>query len=74
MTTAELQLQLHQAIDATTDSEKLKAIYSYLKEPKGPYKPMSKEEYIAAIDQARKEIMNGKYQDIDDLEKESDNW
>ena len=41
MNVAELQLQLHQAIDTVTDSEKLEAIYTLLKGQKGPFKAMS---------------------------------
>ena len=74
MNIAELQLQLHQAIDTITDSKKLEAIYTLLKGSKGPYKPMSKEEYAGAIDEARQQIKDGKYLSVDELEKESDNW
>lgn len=74
MNIAELQLQLHQAIDTITDSEKLEAIYTLLKGSKGPYKPMSMEEYVGAIDEARQQIKDGKYLSVDELEKESDNW
>lgn len=75
MNVSELQLQLHQAIDTITDSEKLEAVYKILKGTEGgPYKRMSVEEYIEAIDQARQQIKDGKYLSVDELEKESDNW
>ena len=74
MNVAELQLQLHQAIDTISDSEKLEAIYTLLKGSKGPYKAMSTEEYVGAIDKARQQIEDGKYLSVDELEKESGNW
>ena len=54
MNVAELQLQLHQTIDTITDSKKLAAVYTLLKGSKGPYKPMSMQEYVGAIDEARR--------------------
>lgn len=74
MNIPELQLKLHQAIDSITDSEKLEAIYTLLKGSKGPYKPMSMEEYVEAIDEAKQQIKEGKYLSADELEKESDSW
>ncbi|MEQ9219576.1 MAG: hypothetical protein RLO17_16100 [Cyclobacteriaceae bacterium] len=74
MSISELQLQLHQAIDTINDSEKLEAIYTLLKGSKGPYKPMSIEEYVGAIDESKQQIKDGKYLNVDELEKESDNW
>ena len=74
MSISELQLQLHQAIDTINDSEKLEAIYTLLKGSKGPYKPMSIEGYVGAIDESKQQIKDGKYLNVDDLEKESDNW
>lgn len=74
MSIAELQLQLHQVIDTITDSERLEAVYTLLKGAKGPYEPMSLEEYVGAIDEARQQIGEGKYMSADDLEKESENW
>jgi len=74
MNVAELQLQLHQAIDTIRDSEKLEAIYTLLKGSKGPYEPMSLKEYVGAIDEARQQIKEGKYRSADELEKESENW
>lgn len=74
MTVAELRLQLHQAIDTISDSEKLEAIYTLLKGPKGPFRPMSIKEYTESIDAARQEIKDGKSQSIDELEKKSKNW
>jgi len=68
------ELQLHKTIDTITDSEKLEAIYILLKGSKGPFKPMSTEEYVGAIDEARQQIRDGKYLNADELEKESDSW
>ena len=74
MTVAELQLQLHQAIDSITDSKKLEAIYTLLKGSEGPFSPLSLQEYIDAIDEARQQVKDGKYIGVDDLEKESESW
>ena len=74
MNVTDLQLKLHMAIDSVTDSERLKAIYTLLKGSKGPFKPMSMEEYVGKIDEARQQIKDGKYLSTDELEKESDNW
>jgi hypothetical protein len=74
MNVAELQLQLHQAIDTINDSEKLEAIYTLLKGTKGPCEPMSMQEYVGAIDEAKQQIKDGKYLSVDELEKESDSW
>ena len=74
MNVAELQLQLHQAIDTVTDGEKLEAIYTLLKGQNGPFKPMSMEEYVGAIDEAREQIKEGKYLSADEFEKQSENW
>ena len=73
MNIAELQLQLHQAIDTITDIKKLEAVYTLLKGAEGPYKRMSMEEYVEAIDEARQQIKDGKYLSVDELKKESDN-
>ncbi len=74
MNVAELQLQLHKTIDSITDSKKLKTIYTLLKDTEGPFKPMSQKEYVGNIDEAIQQIKDGEYIDIDDLEKESENW
>lgn len=74
MKVADLQIQLHQAIDTITDAEKLEAIYTLLKGSTGPFEPMSREEYSAAIDEARQQIGEGKHISVDDLEKESESW
>ena len=74
MNVTELQVQLHQTIDTITDSEMLKAVYTLLDRSKGPYKPMSMDEYVSAIDDSKKQIKEGKYLSADDLEKESNNW
>lgn len=74
MNVSELQLQLHQVIDSITDNEKLEAIYTLLKGAKGPHDPMSLEEYVGAIDEAKQQLQDGRFQAIDELEKESENW
>ncbi len=74
MNISDLQLQLHQAIDSISDKEKLVAIYKFLKGSKGPYHTMTEEEYVAAIDEARRQIEEGQFQSVDELEKESENW
>ena len=66
MGVAELQLQLHQAIDAIQDQEKLAAIYTLLKDSKGPFEPMSLNEYVQSIDKARMEIESGQFVSVDD--------
>lgn len=74
MNIAELRVQLHQAIDTITDEVKLEAIYTSLEEKKGPFDPMSLEEYADAIDQSRQQIMDGNYLSADDFEKDSEGW
>ena len=74
MNVAELQLQLHLAIDRISDGEKLEAIYTLLKGAKGPYNPIPMKEYIGAIDESRQQIKEGKSLNIEELEKESENW
>lgn len=74
MNISELQLQLHQAIDSITDSEKLKAIYTLIKGENGPFRPLSEKEYIDQLSEAQKQIEEGKYLSIEDLETESDKW
>lgn len=74
MNVAELQLELHQAIDSITDEKKLEAIYKLLKDSKGPFTPMSIEQYAQAIDNARVEIKNGQFLGVDELENESNKW
>ncbi|WP_420319172.1 hypothetical protein [Ekhidna sp.] len=71
---AELQLQLHQVIDTIKDEEKLSAVYTILKGSTGPFSPMSLDEYVSAIDESRQQIKDGKSTDVEDLEKESENW
>lgn len=72
MSTAELQLQLHQSIDAIVDGEKLEAIYTLLKGKNGPHEAMSTAEYVGTIDEARKQIKEGKYTSLETLESESE--
>jgi len=74
MSVAELQLKLHQTIDAITDSKKLNAIYTLLEASEKSFTPDSLQEYIEAIDNARAQIKSGKFTSIEDLEKESDTW
>lgn len=74
MSVAELQLQLHQAIDAIQDQEKLAAVYALLKGSKEPFESMSLEAYVHSIDKARQQIEKGEFLSVDDLEKESQNW
>lgn len=74
MSISELQLQLHKTIDAITDREKLEAIYTLLKGTDGPYKAMSKQDYVAEIDEACQQIKDGKFVSVEDLENESENW
>jgi hypothetical protein len=74
MNVAELHVQLHQAIDSINDSEKLEAIYTLLKGLEGPFKPLSIDEYVGAINESRQQILDGKYLSADEFEKESDNW
>lgn len=71
---AELQLQLHQVIDTIKDEEKLSAVYTILKGSPGPFPPMSLDEYISAIDESRQQIKDGKFTDVEDLERESEDW
>lgn len=74
MLVSDLQLKLHQTIDGITDSKKLMAIYALLKgEPQASI-PMSLEEYVQAIDEARGEIKSGKFTDLQSLERESESW
>jgi len=74
MSIADLQTRLHETIDTITDSKKPEAIYTLLKGTGEPHSPMSKDEYVAAIDEARQQIREGKYLSVDDLEKESQDW
>lgn len=74
MKVADLQLQLHQIIDTISDSKKLEAVYTLLKGENGPFKPMSMDEYVGAIDESRQQIIDGEYLEVDELEKESDDW
>lgn len=74
MNVSELQLQIHQAIDSISNKEQLIPIYKLLKGSKGPYRPVTETEYIEAIDEAKRQIDKGKYQSVEELEKESENW
>lgn len=71
---AELPLQLHQVIDTIKDEEKLTAVYTILKGSTGPFSPMTLDEYVNDINESRQQIKEGKFTDIEDLEKESENW
>lgn len=74
MSLAELQLKLHQTIDTITDKKKLNAIYSLLKSSNETFSPISLEDYVKAIDDARDQIKSGNVTSVEDLEKESNNW
>ena len=74
MGTAELRHQLHQIIDAETDAKKLEAIYTLLKSSPIAFEKMSLEEYTNAIDTARRQIAEGKFKTVDQIENESKNW
>ncbi len=74
MLVADLRLKLHQTIDGITDSKKLMAIYALLKREAQASTPMSLEEYVQAIDEAREEIKSGKFIDLQSLERESESW
>lgn len=74
MNVADLQLQLHKAIDTITDSDKLVAIYTLLQKTNGPHHPMSIEEYTNAINESREQIKKGDFLSVEDFEKESENW
>jgi hypothetical protein len=74
MGVADLRLQLHEIIDAIADKEKLEAVFTLLKNTKGPFQPMSSKEYVGQIDEAINQVNEGKYSSTDDLEKESENW
>lgn len=71
---AELQLQLHRVIDTIKDKEKLSAVYTILKGSIDPFSPMSLDEYVNAIDESRKQTKDGKFVEVENLEKESENW
>ena len=71
---AELQLQLHQAIDAVKDEEKLSAIFTLLKGSTGPFTPMNLDKYVGAIDEARQQVKKGEFISVEALEKEAENW
>jgi hypothetical protein len=74
MSLADLQLQLHQAIDSITDEKKLEAVFNLLKGGIEPFQRMTLKEYVDQIDEAKKQVNDGKYLSADDLEKESENW
>jgi hypothetical protein len=71
MLVADLRLKLHQTIDGITDSKKLMAIYALLKGEAQASIPMSLEEYVQAIDEAKGQIKSGKFTDLQSLERES---
>ena len=74
MSVADLQLQIHQAIDSITDEKKLEAVFTLLKGGIEPFQRMTLKEYVDQIDEAKKQVNEGKYLSADDLEKESENW
>ena len=74
MGVADLRLQLHEIIDVIADKEKLEAVFTLLKNTKGPFQPMSHKEYVEQIDEAKSQVSEGNYLSVDDLEKESKSW
>jgi hypothetical protein len=74
MNVTALQIQLHKAIDTVTDSSKLEAIYTLLENSSGPFSPLTLNEYIGTIDEAREQIAKGQSLNVDEFEKESENW
>ena len=71
---ADIRLQLHKMIDTVEDSEKLSAVYTLLKSSSSPFKAMTLDEYVGAIDTARAQIKEGKYLTQEELEKQVENW
>ena len=74
MSIIDLQLQLHQVIDSITDEKKLEAAFTLLKGSEGPFQRLSLKEYIYQLDEAKKQVSEGNYLSVDELEKESENW
>jgi hypothetical protein len=74
MLVADLRLKLHQTIDGITDSKKLMAIYALLKGEVQASTPISLEEYVQAIDEARREMKSGEFTDLRSLVKEAQSW
>ena len=56
------------------DKKKLNAIYSLLKSSNETFSPISLEDYVKEIDDARDQIKSGNVTSVEDLEKESNNW
>lgn len=71
---AELRLRLHKTIDSITDAAKLEAINTLLQTAGDSHNAMSIDEYVGAIDEARKQVKDGQFLTIDEIEKESENW
>lgn len=74
MSVADLQLEIHQAIDSITDSNKLEALRALVIGSKKPFEAMSNEEYVDAINVAKRQIENGESLSVEDLEKTSERW
>jgi hypothetical protein len=74
MSVAELQLEIHQAIDSITDSNKLEALRALVIGSKKPFEAMSSEEYVDAVNVAKRQIENGEALNVEDLEKTSERW
>ncbi len=74
MKVADLQFEIHKAIDGITDETTLKEVYNWLYSKNAPNKPMSLDEYNKAIDIARQQIKDGDYLSVEELEKQSKGW
>jgi DNA-binding MurR/RpiR family transcriptional regulator len=74
MSISDLQLKLHQKIDSITDSKKLEELYSLLNAEEQTFKAKSLKEYISNIDEARRQIKNGKSSTLYELLRDSENW
>ncbi len=74
MNVAELKTHLHQEIESINNLEQLEEILAMLNVPKVRFEKMSLEEYAEAIDEARKQIKQGQFTSVEDLEKESESW
>ncbi|WP_332913527.1 hypothetical protein [Algoriphagus boritolerans] len=65
------KLDLIKSLISIEDEESIDFLEAYLKEK--PYR-LSKSELLNRADLASENIVSGKYQDQDDLEKESESW
>ena len=74
MNVAGLKSHLHQEIENINNQEQLEEILAMLNVPKVRFEKMSLEEYVEAIDEAKKQIRQGQFTSVEDLEKESESW